>query len=145
MAGVEAVGVGLIGFGTIGTGVATVLQRNASVISQRLGFPLRLVRIADLETDRDRGVDLEGIRFDADVDGLIDDPAVSIVIELVGGYDVAKRLTQLPARSPWRSPRCRVSRPTTRCLRLSSDMGSPTWTNGEQLRIGSCERSLRTA
>ncbi len=37
------VGVGLIGLGTIGTGVVKVLERNAAVISQRLGFPLRLV------------------------------------------------------------------------------------------------------
>ena len=61
-------GVGLIGFGTIGTGVATVLQRNADVITARLGFPLRLVRIADLDTTRERGVDLTGVVFDADAD-----------------------------------------------------------------------------
>ncbi|MEN8183078.1 MAG: homoserine dehydrogenase, partial [Myxococcota bacterium] len=65
MAG-EAIGVGLLGFGTIGTGVVRVLQRNAEVIAERLGFGLRLVRIADLETSRDRGVSLEGIRFDDD-------------------------------------------------------------------------------
>ncbi len=88
-----SVGIGLIGLGTIGTGVVKVLSRNAEVIAQRLGFPLRLVRIADIDTERDRGVDLGGIRFDADAAGLIDDPAVDIVIELVGGYDAARRLT----------------------------------------------------
>ena len=62
----RAVGVGLIGLGTIGTGVAKVLQRNADVIEQRLGFPLRLVRVADLDTETDRGVDLGGARFDSD-------------------------------------------------------------------------------
>ncbi len=100
--GKQAVGVGLIGFGTVGTGVVKVLQRNAEVIEQRLGFPLRLVRIADLDTERDRGVDLLGIRFDADSEGLVDDPAVQIVIELVGGYDVAKRLMlrSIEARKP---------------------------------------------
>jgi len=87
------IGVGLIGLGTIGTGVAKVLHRNAGVIAQRLGFPLRLVRIADLDTERDRGIDLTGIRFDADTEGLLRDPAVDIVIELIGGYDVAKRVT----------------------------------------------------
>ena len=44
-----AVGVGLIGLGTIGTGVAKVLRAQRRVIAQRLGFPLRLVRIADLD------------------------------------------------------------------------------------------------
>jgi homoserine dehydrogenase len=89
----DAVGIGLVGFGTIGTGVVRVLARNAEVISERLGFGLRLVRVADLDTSRDRGVSLDGIRFDADAEGLVDDPAVQIVIELIGGYDAARRLT----------------------------------------------------
>jgi homoserine dehydrogenase len=88
----EAVGVGLVGLGTIGTGVARVLRDNARVIAERLGFPLRLVRIADLDLERDRGVDLSGIRFDADSDGLVEDPAVDIVVELIGGYGAARRL-----------------------------------------------------
>ncbi len=89
----RAVGVGLVGLGTIGTGVAKLMRQNADVIAQRLGFPLRLVRIADLETTRDRGIDLSGIRFDADAEGLIRDPEVAIVIELIGGTGAARRLT----------------------------------------------------
>jgi homoserine dehydrogenase len=87
-----AVGIGLIGLGTIGTGVVKVLARNAHVIEQRLGIPLRLVRIADLETGRDRGVDLEGIKFDADAEALCADPRVEIVIELIGGTGAARQL-----------------------------------------------------
>ncbi|MFP8880332.1 MAG: homoserine dehydrogenase [Myxococcota bacterium] len=88
----DGVGVGLIGFGTIGTGVVKVLRQNADVIEQRLGFPLRLIRIADLDLDTDRAVDLDGIQFDNDADALIADPRVSIVIELIGGYDAAKKM-----------------------------------------------------
>ena len=91
--GEEPVGVGILGLGTIGTGVAKVLGQNASVITQKLGFPLRLVRVADIDTETERGVDLRGVRFDSDAEGLIEDPGVSIVIELIGGYDVARRLT----------------------------------------------------
>ncbi|MCR9097796.1 MAG: homoserine dehydrogenase [bacterium] len=87
----DGIGVGLIGFGTIGTGVVKVLADNAAEIEQRLGFPLRMVRIADLDQDTDRGVDLTGIHFDADASALIADPNVHIVIELVGGYDVPKK------------------------------------------------------
>ena len=88
----EGVGVGLVGFGTIGAGVAKVLIQNADVIEARLGFPLRLTRIADLDLDTDRGIDVSGIRFDADGQGLLADPEVDIVIELVGGYDFARKL-----------------------------------------------------
>ena len=87
----RGIGVGLIGLGTIGCGVAKVLRNNRAVISQRLGFPLELVRIADMDTERDRGVDLTGIRFDKDAAGLIADPNVQIVIELIGGYGAAKQ------------------------------------------------------
>ena len=88
----SSLGVGLVGFGTIGVGVVKVLQRNADVICGRLGVPLRLVRIADLDLSRDRGVDLGGVHFDADANALIDDPAVDLVVELIGGHDVARRL-----------------------------------------------------
>ncbi|HIF93127.1 MAG TPA: homoserine dehydrogenase [Myxococcales bacterium] len=87
----KPIGVGLIGFGTIGTGVVKVLRDNAEVIEQRLGSRLRLVRIADLDLDTDRGVDLSGIVFDADASALIADPDVQIVIELIGGYDVPRK------------------------------------------------------
>ncbi len=85
------VGVGLLGFGTIGAGVVKLMQRNYEVMRERLGFPLRMVRIADLDTTRDRGVDLANIRFDADAAGLVEDPAIDIVVELIGGHDVARR------------------------------------------------------
>jgi homoserine dehydrogenase len=88
----RGLGVGLIGFGTIGTGVVKLLRRNADVIAGRLGFPLELVRVADLELERDRGVDLGGARFDADAEGLVDDPAVDLVVELIGGCNAARRL-----------------------------------------------------
>jgi homoserine dehydrogenase len=69
-----------------------VLQGNAPVITERLGFGLRLVRVADVDLARDRGVDLSGVRFDSDAAGLVDDPAVEVVIELIGGYDTARVL-----------------------------------------------------
>ena len=50
------IGVGLIGFGTVGTGVARVLIENAELIRRRVGVPIKLVRIADLDITRDRGI-----------------------------------------------------------------------------------------
>ncbi len=84
------INVGLIGFGTIGTGVARVLIDNASVISDRLGAEVVLKRVADSDTVRDRGLSLgEGVLVD-DAELILNDPDISIVIELVGGTGVAK-------------------------------------------------------
>ncbi|MFQ5354504.1 MAG: homoserine dehydrogenase [Thermodesulfobacteriota bacterium] len=86
----DKINVGLIGFGTIGTGVARVLTNNASVISERLGSEVVLKRIADSDTERDRGVCLgEGVLV-GDAELILNDPEIDIVIELVGGTGVAK-------------------------------------------------------
>jgi homoserine dehydrogenase len=86
------IGVGMIGFGTVGTGVAKILMGNAAVIQRRVGVPVELVRIADLDTTRDRGVRLSPGLLTADAKAVIEDPAVDIVLELIGGYDTAKRV-----------------------------------------------------
>jgi hypothetical protein len=62
------------------------------VIEQRLGFPAAPRADRELDPARANGVDLSAIRFDGDAEGLIADPDVAIVIELIGGYDAARRL-----------------------------------------------------
>ncbi|MEJ2520749.1 MAG: homoserine dehydrogenase, partial [Desulfuromonadales bacterium] len=82
--------VGLLGFGTIGTGVVKIIQQNQALLASRLGANIELVRVADLDTTTDRGVSLpEGI-LTADAQGLLKDPEVQIVIELIGGYEPAR-------------------------------------------------------
>lgn len=88
----ERIGVGLIGFGTVGTGVAKILLGSGALIKRRTGVPIELVRVADLDMTRDRGVTLPAGVLINDAKALIDDPAVDIVIELIGGYDAAKRV-----------------------------------------------------
>jgi len=88
----ERIGVGLVGFGTVGTGVAKILLGSGALIRRRVGVPIELVRVADLDTTRDRGVTLPPGVLINDARALIDDPAVDIVIELIGGYDAAKRV-----------------------------------------------------
>jgi homoserine dehydrogenase len=82
--------VGLVGLGTVGTGVVRLLHEHGDLIAERLGFPLRLVRIADIDLERDRGVPLEGIALGASWRELTSDPSVEIAIELVGGTGVAR-------------------------------------------------------
>ncbi len=86
------IGVGLIGFGTVGTGVARVLIENAELIRRRVGVPVKLVRIADLDIIRDRGIAIPPGVLTTDIQQVLTDPRVDIVIELIGGYDFAKRV-----------------------------------------------------
>jgi homoserine dehydrogenase len=80
--------VGLLGFGTIGTGVAS-----------RLGATIELARIADLDTTTDRGVKLSpGILTD-DAQGLLNDPEIQVVVELIGGYEPARTFVLQAIRS----------------------------------------------
>jgi homoserine dehydrogenase len=86
------IAVGLIGFGTIGTGVVKILTANAGSIRRRLGIPLVLKKVADLDITTDRGVDIPGDILTTDARQIIDDPEIDVVVELIGGYDPAKRL-----------------------------------------------------
>jgi len=89
--GDNAIRIGLIGFGTIGSGVVKLLQRNRSAIRQKLGVDLDLVRIADIDTTRDRGVKLARGVLVPDARIVLEDPRLDIVIELMGGTGAARR------------------------------------------------------
>ncbi len=90
-ASVPEIRAGLIGFGTIGTGVVKLLQRRRTAIDAMLGAHLRLVRIADLDTTRDRGVRLPDGMLVADARRVYEADDVDVVIELMGGYEPARR------------------------------------------------------
>ena len=82
--------VGLIGFGTIGAGVAKILNNNQEVIQKRLGASVSLVKIADLDIKTDRGIDIEEGVLTTSVEEVIDNPDIDIVVELIGGYEPAR-------------------------------------------------------
>jgi homoserine dehydrogenase len=84
--------VGLVGLGTIGSGVVRAFQAHGALIAERLGFPLELTRIADVDLERDRGVPLDGYRLSRDWREVVDDPEIDLVVELVGGTRVARDL-----------------------------------------------------
>ena len=87
----KSINIGLLGFGTVGTGVVKILQQNSGVIEKRLGAKLNLKWIADLDIDRDRGVKVDKNILTKDANKVLNDPEVNIVIELIGGYEPAKR------------------------------------------------------
>ena len=82
--------VGLIGFGNIGAGVVKLLCENADVIKGKVGTGIVLKRIADLDITSDRGVEVDPSVLTTDVNTIFDDPEISVVIELIGGYEPAK-------------------------------------------------------
>ncbi|MBM4124653.1 MAG: homoserine dehydrogenase [Nitrospira sp.] len=86
------IGVGVIGFGTVGTGAAKILLDNAAIIRRRVGVPVELVRVADLDVTTDRGIRLPQGVLTTDARQVLDDPSIDIVLELIGGYDAAKKL-----------------------------------------------------
>jgi len=86
----RAIKFGLLGFGTIGTGVVRNFQQNGAIIEKRLGHKLELVKIADLDIETDRGVKLKSGVLSAAVEDVVSNPEIDIVIELIGGYEPAK-------------------------------------------------------
>ncbi|ABB31860.1 homoserine dehydrogenase [Geobacter metallireducens RCH3] len=83
--------VGLLGLGTIGTGVAKLLMTNADLIAAKVGARITLKKIADLDITTDRGIALPADILTTNADEVLTDPEISVVIELIGGYEPAKR------------------------------------------------------
>jgi len=84
--------VGLLGFGTVGAGVARLLIESADRIRARLGMDLHLKYVADIDTETDRGIRLDEGVLIGDAHRVVDDPEVDIVIEMIGGEGIAKTL-----------------------------------------------------
>jgi homoserine dehydrogenase len=86
----QKIRVGLIGWGTVGSGVIQALFENAAVIESRLGVPLELCRVADLDLERKRPVSIPKELLTTRADDILEDPEIQIVIELMGGLGYAK-------------------------------------------------------
>jgi homoserine dehydrogenase len=82
--------VGMIGFGTVGSGVVGILQKNSRLIEKRMGAKLILKRIADIDLKTDRGVKLKPGVLTRRAEEVIKDPEIDIVMELIGGIEPAK-------------------------------------------------------
>ena len=87
----KQIGVGLLGFGTVGAGVVDGLTKNRRLMADRLGVEVVLRKIADLDTTSDRGVTVEPGMLIPDASAVIHDPEIQIVVELIGGTGVARK------------------------------------------------------
>jgi homoserine dehydrogenase len=86
----DRIKIGLIGLGTIGTGVAKTLLENTALLEQRLGFSLDLTSIADIDIKKDRGIAIPQDMLTTDAYSVINNPDIDIIIELIGGIEPAR-------------------------------------------------------
>jgi homoserine dehydrogenase len=88
----KSIQVGLLGIGTVGSGTFTVLQRNQAEIRRRAGRGIAITMVADLDVARAKSIVGEGVQVVADGREIINNPDIDVVIELIGGYGIAKAL-----------------------------------------------------
>ena len=88
----KKINVGLLGCGTIGTGVAKILIENKALLLSRVGAVLNLKYVADIDLETDRGISFDDGVFISDAFKVVDDPDIDIVVEMIGGEGIAKDL-----------------------------------------------------
>ena len=88
----ETVKVGLVGFGTIGTGVARVLLENGDRVTRKAGKRVELAKVVDTDTKRDRGLALPDGLLSNDLSQITKDAEIKVAIELIGGLEPARTI-----------------------------------------------------
>lgn len=87
---VPSIKVGILGLGTVGTGVYKVLVNNSANIAQKVGVTLEVKKILERDLDRDRGIAIPRELFTQDLNEILDDPEINIVVEVLGGIEFAR-------------------------------------------------------
>jgi homoserine dehydrogenase len=88
----KPINVGLLGIGTVGGGTWTVLTRNQEEITRRAGRPIRITAVADRNLEHARTLTGGQVKLTDDAFSLVRDPDIDIIVELIGGYTVAREL-----------------------------------------------------
>ena len=87
----KQIGVGILGFGTVGAGVADGLLKHRDVMAKRLDVDIVLKKIADLDITTDRGIAVPAGILTTDAAATIADPEIQIIVETIGGTGIAKK------------------------------------------------------
>ena len=85
----QRVNIGIIGLGTVGSGVARILLQQQELLKARSTLTFHLKTIAELDWNRDRNLDLSNVKCTDNVYDVLDDPDINIVVETIGGYEPA--------------------------------------------------------
>ncbi|MBW2440230.1 MAG: homoserine dehydrogenase [Deltaproteobacteria bacterium] len=84
------INIGLLGCGTVGTGVAKLLIENKDLLTARVGADLNLKWVADIDIETDRGIQFPAGVLTTDAQKVLNDPAIDMIIEMIGGEGIAK-------------------------------------------------------
>lgn len=88
----KPINIGILGLGTVGGGTATVLQRNAEEIERRAGRAINLLVASVRDLDKPRDIDASAVELTLDSESIVNNAEVDIVVELIGGTDLASQL-----------------------------------------------------
>jgi len=91
--------IGLLGFGTVGQALVTLIEERASEIAERTGVRLEIAKVALRDPSKPRQVELKSDLMTQDPSSVVADPAVDVVVELMGGTDPALSLVTQALRS----------------------------------------------
>ena len=86
----KQINIGLLGCGTVGTGVAKLLIENKDLLTARVGADLNLKWVADIDIETDRGIQFPAGVLTTDAQKVLNDPEIDMVIEMIGGQGIAK-------------------------------------------------------
>jgi homoserine dehydrogenase len=86
----EIIEIGLLGLGTVGSGVVELLERNRSLIESRIGAPIRITRALVRDLTKPRLAMPEGLEITDDPARILNDPKIKMVVELMGGFEPSR-------------------------------------------------------
>jgi homoserine dehydrogenase len=88
----QSISIGLVGLGTVGSGVAEILLRQKNLLSERIGVPLVLKKVAEKDRKKALRLGLKGNQIASSWKELVEDPSIPILVELIGGTTEAKKI-----------------------------------------------------
>ncbi|KAB2334741.1 homoserine dehydrogenase [Cytobacillus depressus] len=86
----EAISIGLLGLGTVGTGVVTIIENHQDKLIHQIGCPVKVKKILVKDLNKARSVELDAKKLTTDPEEIINDPDIDVVIEVMGGIDETK-------------------------------------------------------
>ncbi|KIL48779.1 homoserine dehydrogenase [Jeotgalibacillus alimentarius] len=95
----KQINVGMLGFGTVGSGVATIIKENEKQLSQKLGADVRIKTIAVRDTEKYRDIDTNGSELTTVVDDVINDESIKVIVEVMGGIEEAHQAIEQSLRA----------------------------------------------